>query len=92
MERLKLFLSNFFIYGLGSIIGKIIPFILLPIIARLMPNIMYFGLNELVITFVSIGTAIAVMGMYDASFRLFFDKEDLNFKKSIYYTELCTVA
>lgn len=92
MERLKLFLSNFFIYGLGSIIGKIIPFILLPIIARLMPNIMYFGLNELVITFVSIGTAIAVMGMYDAAFRLFFDKEDLNFKKSIYSTALCTVA
>lgn len=89
MNKLKLFISNFLIYGLGSIAGKVIPFIMLPIITRLMPETKFFGLNELVTTFVSFGTAIAIMGMYDAVFRMFFDKDDIEFKKSICSTALC---
>lgn len=92
MEKLKLFLSNFLIYGLGSIAGKIIPFIMLPIITRLMPETKYFGLNELVHTFTSFGTAIAIMGMYDAVFRMFFDQEEGAFKRSVCTTALCFVA
>lgn len=83
MERLKLFVTNFLVYGLGGIIGKIIPLIMLPIVTRLMPDTTYFGLNDISTVVVSFGTAIAIMGMYDAMFRMFFDKEDEGYKKNI---------
>ena len=89
MNKLKLFISNFLIYGLGSIAGKLIPFIMLPVITRLMPEAKYFGLNELVVTFVSFGSAIAILGMYDAVFRMFFDDDSEDFKKRVCSTALC---
>lgn len=83
MSRLKLFVENLLVYGIGGVIGKIIPFIMLPIITRLMPNSQYFGLNDISTIVVSFGSAIAIMGMYDAMFRMFFDKDDQGHKKDI---------
>lgn len=83
MNRLKLFLSNFFVYGIGGVIGKIIPLIMLPIITRLMPDTTYFGLNDISVMIVSFATYLGIMGMYDAMFRLFFDQEDDEYKKRI---------
>lgn len=83
MSRLKLFLSNFFVYGIGGVIGKLIPLVMLPIITRLMPDTTYFGLNDISVMVVSFSTYIGIMGMYDAMFRLFFDREDEKYKKSI---------
>ena len=78
MNKFKVFVNNILIYGFGSVISRIIPFIMLPVVTRLMPNAEYYGLNDLSITIISVGQAIAVFGMYDAMFRLFFDKEDKN--------------
>jgi len=83
MNRFKLFISNFIVYGLGGVIGKIIPLLMLPIITRLMPDIAYFGLNDISNVVVSFGSALAIFGMYDAMFRLFFEKEEMEYKKSI---------
>lgn len=83
MSRLKLFLENFLVYGLGGVISKIVPLIMLPIITRLMPNTEYFGLNDISVVIVSFGTAIAVMGMYDAMYRMFFEKEEQGYKEEI---------
>ncbi len=82
-SRTKLFLENFLVYGLGSIIAKIAPLIMLPIITRLMPDTTYYGLSDLSNITVSFGSAIAMMGMYDAMFRMFFEKEDLEYKKEV---------
>lgn len=82
-SRTKLFLENFFVYGLGSILSKIAPVIMLPIVTRLMPDTTYYGLSDLSNIAVSFGSAIAVMGMYDAMFRMFFEKNDLDYKKEI---------
>ena len=83
MSRLKLLLSNFFVYGLGGIISKLIPLLMVPIITRLFPSSFYFGLNDLTTTIVSFFSALAVMGMYDAMYRMFFEKDDESFKKDI---------
>lgn len=83
MSRAKLFIENFFVYGLGSVISKIVPLFMLPIVTRLMPNTFYYGLNDISNIVISFGSAIAIMGMYDAMFRLFFDKDDLEFKKEV---------
>ena len=83
MTRFKLFFDSFFVYGLGAIASKIIPFLMLPLITRLMPSPEYFGLNDMTTVIISIGQAISVLGMYDAMYRMFFDKDDLKFKKEI---------
>lgn len=83
MSRFNLFVSNFLVYGLGGVISKIIPFIMLPVITRLMPDTTYFGLNDISTIVVSFASALAVMGMYDAMFRMFFDREEEEYKKSI---------
>lgn len=82
-SRTKLFLENFLVYGLGSILAKIAPLLMLPIVARLMPDTTYYGLNDLSGITVAFGSAIAVMGMYDAMFRMFFEKDDLEYKKEV---------
>ena len=83
MSRIKLLLTNFFVYGFGGIISNLIPLIMVPIITRLMPNSFYYGLSDLSTTIVSLFSALAVMGMYDAMFRMFFEKKDDDYKKDI---------
>lgn len=88
MSRFKLFIENFLIYGMGGMISKIVPFIMLPVITRIMPNSFYFGLNDISTVIVSFGQAIAILGMYDAMYRMFFEKNDENYQKSICSTTL----
>lgn len=83
MNKTKLFIENFLVYGLGGIISKIIPLIMIPIITRIMPSTEYYGISDLSNTLVQFGSAIAIMGMYDAMYRMFFEKEDEQYKKRI---------
>lgn len=83
MNKKKLFIENMLVYGLGGVISKLVPFIMLPIVTRLMPNTTYFGLNDISVTIVSFGSALAIMGMYDAMFRIFFEKDEKSFKQEI---------
>lgn len=75
------------VYGLGGAIGKLIPFIMLPIITRMLPNTFYFGINDICALIVSFGQAIVIMGMYDGMFRIFFDVDNKEEK-----TEICSTA
>lgn len=91
MNRKKLLVENFLIYGLGGVIGKIIPFIMLPIITYLLPDETYFGINDLFTTVSSLFCVIGLMGMSDTAFRFFFDNEDLDHKKSVCSTAFAIV-
>lgn len=88
MSKVKLFIENFLVYGLGGIISKIIPLIMVPIVTRIMPSTEYFGLSDLSGTIVSFTSALAIIGMYDAMFRMFFEKEDEAYKKTVCSTTL----
>lgn len=88
MSRTKLFLNNFLVYGLGSVISKIIPIIMLPIVTSLMTDTQYMGINDMANLVVSFAGAIALMGMYDAMFRMFFENKDEEYKKKICSTTL----
>ena len=80
------------IYGLGTIIHKIIPFIMLPIILRILPSPYYYGISDTAMAVVSLGSIIAVMGMYDALFRFYFDNDDPIYQQRSCYTALLTVC
>jgi len=88
MSKAKLFIENFLVYGFGGIISKLIPLIMVPIVTKIMPNTEYYGLSDLSHTVVSLTSALAVMGMYDAMYRLFFEKDDEDYKKNICSTAL----
>lgn len=91
-SRGKLFIENFLVYGLGGAISKLVPLIMLPILTRLYPNAEYIGLNDLSNTFISFASALALCGMYDAMFRLFFDDKKLEHQKRICSTSLIFVT
>lgn len=88
MNKLKLFIENFLVYGVGGVISKMIPLIMVPIVTRLMPNSEYYGISDLSNTLVQIGSAIGILGMYDAMYRLFFEKEDDEYKKNVCSTTM----
>lgn len=88
MDKTKLFIENMIIYGLGGTISKIIPIIMVPIITRIMPNSEYFGINDITLTLTSIGSVLVVLGIYDGLFRLYFEKEDIIYKKTTCSTAL----
>ncbi len=88
MSKFKLFVENMLIYGLGGIISKVIPLIMVPIVTRIMPDKSYYGISDMSYVIISFATAFAVMGMYDAMYRMFFEKEDEDYKKSICSTAL----
>lgn len=83
MNKFKLFIENFLVYGLGGIISKIIPLIMVPVITRIMPDSSYYGISDMQNTLVQFCSALAILGMYDAMYRLFFEKEDSEYKKDI---------
>lgn len=87
MNKLKLFIKNMVVYGLGGVISKIIPLIMVPIVTRIMPNSEYFGISDLANTLLSLCTSLGIMGMYDAMYRMFFEKDDEEYKK-----EICSTA
>lgn len=88
MGKSKLFIENFLVYGLGGIVSRIIPLVMVPIITRLMPNTEYFGLSDLSVTVTSFASALAIIGMYDAMFRMFFEKEERQYKERVCSTTL----
>lgn len=92
MNKKKLLAENFIIYGLGQIIYKIIPIAMLPFLVRIMPDSSYYmGINDLANTLVSLVAAVGLMGLYDATFRLFFDYNEQQFeqRRRICSTALC---
>lgn len=91
-SKLKLFLENFIFYGGISMLQKALPFITLPIITKLLPKSSDYGISDMFNLIISFGSAVAILGMYDAIFREYFEKkEDENYKKMITSTGLGTV-
>lgn len=87
--RIKLFLENIVFYGGLTMLTKVLPFITLPIITRLLPDSSSYGIMDLFSLIVSFGIAIAIPGFGDAIFREFFDyKDDNEYQKKITATGL----
>lgn len=61
---------------------------MVPIVTRIMPNSYFYGINDLTNTLISFGSAIGIMGMYDAMYRLFFENTDQNYQKKVCSTAL----
>ncbi|WP_198468385.1 oligosaccharide flippase family protein [Acetomicrobium sp. S15 = DSM 107314] len=91
-SRGKLLLENFFIYGMGNILTKVVPFLMLPILTRLVTDPVVFGVFDIYTVVIRFATPIAVLGCYDAMFRLFFDDSDSQFHRQICSSSLAIVS
>ena len=88
-SKLKLFLENFLFYGGLSVLQKALPFITLPIITKMLPDTSSYGIADMFNLIISFGSAIAILGIYDAIFREFFeDKENKKYQKEVTSTGL----
>ncbi len=87
-KKFKLFIENIVIYGFGGILNKAIALIMVPIVTDMIPNKGDYGISDLSNTLVSFGSTIALVGMYDAMYRLFFDRDDNDYKKTVCSTAL----
>lgn len=83
MSRAKLFLENFFAYGFINVLNKIVPLLLLPVVTRLLPDTSAFGIFDMFNVIVGFAAPLAVLGLYDAMFREFFEKEDQQYKYDV---------
>jgi O-antigen/teichoic acid export membrane protein len=91
-SRLKLFLENFLFYGGLTMLTKAFPLIMLPIVTRLLPDASSYGIADMFTVVSNFGTQIAVLGMYDAMFREFFeDKKNIEYQKKVTSTALVIV-
>jgi O-antigen/teichoic acid export membrane protein len=92
MTRKKLFLENFLVYGLSSTLSKLIPFVMLPIIAIMVPDEKIYGIFDVTNVLVALGSSFAVLGLNDAVFRMFFEKKEPNYQKALCSNALYTVT
>ena len=82
-SRTKLFIENFFAYGAINALNKIIPLLLLPVITRILKDPADFGRFDMFNTLLSFGSNIAILGMYDAMFREYYENEDIEYRKRV---------
>jgi O-antigen/teichoic acid export membrane protein len=83
MSRKKLFIENIFAYGFINILNMIVPFLFLPLITRLLTDPSDFGVYSLYTTIIGFGTPFAILGLYDAMFREYFEKDDEKYKYDV---------
>lgn len=86
MRRAKLFAENFFAYGFTSALSKVIPFLLLPVITRMLPDPSDYGIYDMYNTIVGFGSPLVMLGMYDALFREYFEKDDQQYRDNLTIT------
>ena len=90
-NRAKIFIENFLAYGAINVLNKVVPLLMLPIITRLLTDTAEFGRFDMFNTIVSFGSSFAMLGMYDAMFREYFEKDDKDYKDQVTSTALIIV-
>src|SRR4051795_11874900 len=75
LERLKELLRHSAIYGLGSIVARVLGVLLLPLYTRYLSPTDY-GLIETLVALAAVLTALVAQGMKSAFFRFYFDSAD----------------
>lgn len=91
-SRARLFIENFFVYGVGNVLTRVVPFLMLPFLTRLITDPAVFGVFDIYIIIIRFATPLAIFGCCDAMFRLFFDDADPLFPKQICSSSLAIVT
>lgn len=83
MSRTKLLIENFLVYGAINVLNKVIPLLLLPVITRLLSDPSDFGVFDMYNLIISFGSPLAMLGIYDAMFREYFEKDEQQYRYNV---------
>lgn len=86
-SRTQLLARNIFVFGIATIISRLITFILTPIYTRYF-NPQEFGIYSLITMAISIICPLCMIGTSDALFRLYFDNSGLSYRRKLISTGL----
>ena len=92
VSRSRLFIENFFIYGIGSVLNKAVPFLLLPVLTRMITDPAVFGVFDIYTIVIRLVTPFVILGCYDAMFRLFFEDDATRYRQEVCSSSLTIVA
>lgn len=82
MNKVKRFIETSGIYFIGSVLSKLISFVLIPLYTgKLSPE--QFGMYDLVVTVISLLVPVTFFQIWDGMFRFSFDKQSSTEKYSI---------
>lgn len=90
-SRAKLFLEGFLAYGAINALNKVVPLLMLPVVTRLLADTAEFGRFDMFNTLISFGSSFAILGMYDAMFREYFEEDNFEYKKKVTSTA-CSIV
>lgn len=85
-SKFALLSENVAVYGLSTVINKLVPLIATPIITRILTDTADYGTYDMYNTIVHLGDTLILMGMYDALFREYFEKDDTDYQKRVLTT------
>lgn len=83
IRRGKELIDNILIYGLFGSLEKVVPLIMLPIITRIITDTTEYGAYSMFTTIQSFGIQIAILGLYDAVFREYYEREDSVYRRKV---------
>lgn len=83
MNRFKLFVENFFVYGFINVLNKLFPILLLPIITRLLNNTSDFGIFDMYNLIIEFGSPLIILGLFDAMFREYFESDSEQYRINV---------
>ncbi|OQX92333.1 MAG: hypothetical protein B6D58_03530 [candidate division Zixibacteria bacterium 4484_95] len=90
VDHFKSLFKGTVIYGLMGSLRTFIEFLLLPIYARfLLPT--DFGILDILMIFITIGTVASILELFNAVFRFYFDENSISFKKKVISTATFSV-
>ena len=91
MKHGKLLLENFAVYGLITALNKSIPLLMFPVLMHYLTEPSEIGRFDLYNTILQFGSHFALLGLYDAMFREYFEREDILYKHKVTSTAMYIV-
>ena len=91
MSRISYLIKNFISFGFAEFISKIVPFICLPLITRLLPNTEAFAVYNIFTTITGVGVTIVLLNLHSAVFREYFEYNSKNEQYNVTRTALSIV-
>lgn len=91
LNNLKVTVKTTVIYSLGNLSTKLVGFILIPLFTTHL-TIREYGIYGILEAVSQIIIALFGLGLYNAFYRWYWDKDYADKKKSMFFTILCTVA
>ena len=90
-NQLKSLFKGAVVYGLMGSLRTFIEFLLLPIYSRfLLPS--DFGVLDILMIFITVGTVASILELFNAVFRYYFDENSDSYKKKVISTATFSVT